>query len=83
VVWVYLSEIFPAGIREKGQSLGTLALWISNGLVAAVYPRIAARAGQIPFLFFAAMMIVQLLLTLFYFPETRGMSLESVADKIG
>jgi len=83
VVWVYLSEIFPAGIREKGQSLGTLALWISNGVVAAVYPRIAATAGQIPFLFFAAMMFVQLLLTLFYFPETRGMSLESVADKIG
>ena len=55
VIWVYLSEIFPPGIREKGQSLGTLALWVTNGLVAAVYPKIASVAGQYPFLFFSVM----------------------------
>jgi hypothetical protein len=82
VVWVYLSEIFPSGVREKGQSLGTLALWLTNGLVTMVYPRIAAAAGQYPFLFFAGMMATQFLLVLFFFPETRGMSLESVSERI-
>lgn len=82
VVWVYLSEIFPPGIRERGQSLGTLALWLTNGLVAMVYPKIAAAAGQYPFFFFSAMMAAQFLLTLFFLPETRGVSIESVAERI-
>lgn len=83
VVWVYLSEIFPPGIREKGQSIGTLALWLTNGLVAMVYPRIAAAAGQYPFFFFAAMMAAQFLLTLVFLPETKGASIESIAERIG
>lgn len=82
VVWVYLSEIFPAGIREKGQSLGTLALWLANGLVAAVYPKIASEAGQYPFFFFSSMMAVQFFLTLFVFPETKGLSLETVSEQL-
>jgi SP family arabinose:H+ symporter-like MFS transporter len=82
VVWVYLSEIFPVGIREKGQSLGTLALWVTNGVVAGVYPKIASIAGQYPFFFFAAMMLAQFLLALFIFPETKGLSLDTVADQL-
>jgi MFS transporter, SP family, arabinose:H+ symporter len=80
VIWVYLSEIFPPGIREKGQSLGTLALWLTNGLVAAVYPKIASVAGQYPFIFFSVMMLGQFFLTLFVFPETKGLSLETSSE---
>lgn len=80
VVWVYLSEIFPPGIREKGQSLGTLSLWVTNGLVAAVYPKIASVAGQYPFIFFSVMMFGQFFLTLFVFPETKGLSLETSSE---
>jgi sugar porter (SP) family MFS transporter len=82
VVWVYLSELFPQGIRERGQSLGTLALWMTNGLVAAVYPKSASIAGYYPFVFFSLMMLVQFFLVLFVFPETKGMSLESVSDRL-
>jgi SP family arabinose:H+ symporter-like MFS transporter len=82
VIWVYLSEIFPPGIREKGQSLGTLALWLTNGLVAAVYPKIASVAGQYPFVFFSVMMLGQFFLTLFVFPETKGLSLETSSETL-
>jgi SP family arabinose:H+ symporter-like MFS transporter len=81
VVWVYLSEIFPPGIREKGQSLGTLSLWLTNGMIAGVYPKIASVAGQYPFFLFSAMMVAQFLLTLFVFPETKGLSLESSSER--
>ncbi len=81
VVWVYLSEIFPVGVRERGQSLGTLALWVTNGLVTAVFPLMASSAGQYPFLFFSAMMLVQLLLTLLVYPETKGVSLEEASER--
>ena len=82
VIWVYLSEIFPPGIREKGQSLGTLALWVANGLVAAVYPKIASVAGQYPFFFFSVMMLGQFFLTFFVFPETKGLSLETSSEAL-
>ena len=82
VVWVYLSEIFPPGIREKGQSMGTLALWVTNGLVAAIYPKVASVAGQYPFIFFSLMMVTQLLLTIFVYPETKGLSLETASDRL-
>jgi SP family arabinose:H+ symporter-like MFS transporter len=81
VVWVYLSEIFPPGVRESGQSLGTLSVWITNGIVSAIFPLVASASGAIPFLFFSAMMIVQLFLTIFLFPETKGMSLEHASQK--
>ena len=82
VVWVYLSEIFPPGVRESGQSLGTLSVWITNGIVSAIFPLVASAAGQIPFLFFSAMMIVQLFLTIFVFPETKGVSLEHASQEL-
>lgn len=82
MVCVYLSEIFPSGIREKGQSLGTLALWLANGLVAGVYPKIASVAGQYPFFFFSTRMVLQLFLTLFVFPKTKGLSLETSSERL-
>lgn len=82
VVWVYLSEIFPPGLREQGQSLGTLALWITNGIIAAIYPLVAKTAGQYPFLLFSAMMMLQLGFTIFVLPETKGVTLETVSDNI-
>ncbi len=83
VVWVYLSEIFPPEVRERGQSLGTLTLWVTNGLVAALFPLVASAAGQYPFLFFSGMMVVQLVLTLFLFPETKGVSLDESSRLAG
>jgi MFS family permease len=31
VIWVYLSEIFPTGIRARGQAIGSATTWIFNG----------------------------------------------------
>jgi MFS family permease len=78
VVWVYLSEVFPTSAREKGQSLGTFALWLVNALVAGSFPRIAATSGGAPFVLFSAMMTIQFFVVLFIFPETKGLSLEEV-----
>jgi sugar porter (SP) family MFS transporter len=82
VVWVYLSEVFPTSAREKGQSLGTFALWLANAVVATVFPRIAAASGGAPFLFFSAMMALQFFVVLFIFPETKGLSLEEVPQYV-
>ena len=76
VIWVYLSEVFPNLVRAKGQSLGSFTHWFMNALISAVFPVMAARSGAIPFVLFAAMMVVQFFVLLTLYPETNGISLE-------
>jgi len=83
VIWVYISEIFPTRVRSRGQSIGSSAHWITNGLIAAIFPSVAARSNAYPFIFFSAMMALQFLLVLFFFPETRGATLEQLQVKLG
>jgi hypothetical protein len=49
-----------------------------NALISGVFPVLAARSGSIPFFFFAAMMVVQYVVVLRFFPETRGVKLENM-----
>jgi MFS transporter, SP family, arabinose:H+ symporter len=83
VLWVYLSEIFPTIVRSKGQSIGSSAHWISNALISAAFPAMAARSMAYPFGFFAIMMMLQLLMVVFIVPETKGFSFEQIQTKLG
>jgi len=83
VVWVYISEVFPTRVRSKGQGVGSSAHWIMNALIAGVFPYIAARSRALPFVFFTAMMVLQFIVILAFFPETKGKSLEQIQRKLG
>jgi sugar porter (SP) family MFS transporter len=82
VIWVYLSEVFPNRVRGKGQSLGSFTHWIMNAGISWLFP-IVAVYGALPFIFFAVMMVVQFFVVLFVYPETKGITLEEVGDKLG
>jgi MFS transporter, SP family, arabinose:H+ symporter len=82
VVWVYISEIFPNRVRSKGQSVGSSAHWVMNAVIAALFPIIAAHSKATPFVFFAAMMVLQFVLVLAFFPETKGKSLEQIQAQL-
>jgi MFS transporter, SP family, arabinose:H+ symporter len=83
VIWVYLSEVFPNRVRAKGQSLGSFTHWLMNATIAGTFPLVAARSGATPFAFFAVMMAVQFFVVLFWFPETKGVTLEQMQKKMG
>lgn len=83
VIWVYLAEVFPTRVRSKGQSLGSSAHWIMNGLIALSFPYIAAKSQAAPFAFFAVMMLLQLAVVWFVYPETKGSSLEAIQSSFG
>jgi SP family arabinose:H+ symporter-like MFS transporter len=83
VIWVYLSEVFPNRVRAKGQSLGSFSHWFMNALISGIFPLLAVRSGGYPFLFFALMMVVQFVVVLFFYPETKAVSLESMQKKLG
>ncbi len=42
----------------------------------------AARSKAIPFTFFAAMMAVQFFVVLFVYPETKGVTLEQMQERM-
>jgi len=82
VIWVYLSEVFPQRVRAKGQSLGSFTHWAMNAAISAVFPLVAASSGSLPFFFFAAMMVVQFVVVVFVYPETKGVPLEGMEDRL-
>jgi SP family arabinose:H+ symporter-like MFS transporter len=82
VVWVYISEIFPTRVRGKGQSLGSGTHWVLNAALSWIFPVIAARSGAYPFIFFAGMMVLQFIVVLVFFPETKQVSLEELQRKL-
>jgi|SRR5579872_849392 len=82
VIWVYLSEVFPTSVRAKGQSLGTFTHWMMNALIAWTFPIIADTSKGAPFVFFSVMMVFQLFVVLFLYPETKGVSLEEMQKKL-
>jgi sugar porter (SP) family MFS transporter len=82
VIWVYLSEVFPNRVRAKGQSLGSFSHWAMNALISGIFPFMAASSGSTPFVFFAAMMVLQFFVVLFVYPETRGVTLEEMQRKL-
>jgi SP family arabinose:H+ symporter-like MFS transporter len=83
VIWVYLSEIFPSRVRAQGQSLGSSTHWIINALLSAAFPLLAVRSQTGPFVLFFAMVVLQFFVVLFFFPETRGVSLEEIQRRMG
>ncbi len=83
VVWVYISEIFPTRVRSKGQSLGSSSHWITNAAISLVFPLMAVSSGAYPFIFFAAMMVIDFFLVLFFYPETSNISLEHLQTSLG
>jgi len=81
VIWVFISEIFPNHLRASGQSFGSATHWVLAALIPSLIPYLfshpAIGAGVV-FLFFAAMMFLQLLFVAFMMPETKGKTLEEL-----
>ncbi|MDQ2720631.1 MAG: sugar porter family MFS transporter [Bacteroidota bacterium] len=83
VIWVFISEIFPNSVRAYGQSLGCTTHWIMASIITTIFPIMAEKFGAAPlFLFFASMMVFQLLWVILKMPETKGVPLEELEAKL-
>jgi sugar porter (SP) family MFS transporter len=83
VIWVYLSEIFPSRVRAQGQSLGSSTHWVVNAVVSGVFPIFAAQSQSGPFFVFLAIVVLQFIVVLLFFPETSSVSLEDMQRRMG
>ena len=82
VIWVFISEVFPTRVRAKGQSLGTFTHWAMNALISWTFPVLATRSRGAPFVFFAAMMLLQFIVVAIAYPETKGVTLENMEKRL-
>ncbi|MBE9490558.1 MAG: sugar porter family MFS transporter [Bacteroidetes bacterium] len=89
VIWVFISEIFPNKIRAFGQSWGTGTHWVFAALITLLTPVFLDKNAGIfkdnpwpIFIFFASMMLFQLLWVIYKMPETKGASLEELEEEL-
>lgn len=84
VIWVLISEIFPNQHRATGQALGSATHWVFAALLTTVFPfMVGAMAPGYIFLLFCGMMVLQLVWVMTMVPETKGVPLEEIQQRLG
>lgn len=82
VIWVFISEIFPNEVRARGQSLGVFTHWGANFVISLIFPALTGWSVTGTFGLFFVFMALQLLWVLLAMPETKGVPLEEMRDKL-
>ena len=83
VIWVFISEIFPNRLRASGQAFGSSTHWVLAAIIPSSIPYLFSTIGAgLVFAFFAFMMVLQLFFVIFMMPETKGKSLEELAEEL-
>lgn len=83
VIWVFIAEIFPNRVRARGQALGSFTHWVFAAAISWTFPMIAEQSGGHVFAFYAGMMVLQLIWVLKMMPETKGVPLEKIQERLG
>lgn len=83
ISWVYPAEIFPLEIRNLGNALTTFVNWVLNLVIAQASPTGLSNLGFRYFYVFFAFNIIALLSYIFFFPETKGRTLEQMDELFG
>ncbi|WP_020570237.1 sugar porter family MFS transporter [Neolewinella persica] len=83
VIWVFIAEIFPDHLRAKGQAFGSSVHWVLAAAIPSLVPILFTKIGTAPvFAFFAFMMFLQLIFVWRMMPETKGVPLEELQEKL-
>lgn len=76
----YTTEILPYSLRAKGLTAELLSIYGSLVLLAFVNPIALDNIGWHYYIVFCCLLVVIVLVAWFVFPETKGHSLEEIAE---
>jgi SP family xylose:H+ symportor-like MFS transporter len=83
IVWIMMSEIFPAPIRGQAMSLAIAAQWSANFLVSFTFPVMFGDSalneyahGGTPFWIYGGFGVLAAFMVLRFVPETKGIDSE-------
>ena len=83
LIWVLCSEIQPLAGRDFGVTCSTMANWIANMIIGATFLTLIDTIGSAgTFWLYAALNVVCIVLTLFFVPETKNISLENIEKNL-
>jgi len=83
IVWVLCSEIQPLKSREFGVACSTMTNWLTCALVGATFLTMVDTLGSsMTFWLYAILNAVFIILTIYYVPETKGVSLEKIEKNL-
>ena len=78
--FMYGAEVAPLGIRHKVTAMSAATGWLFNFMVAEVSPTAFANISWRYNIVYAATSVAGLLAIYFFFPETKGRSLEEIDE---
>jgi len=76
----YPTEIFPYSLRAKGLTVEMIAIYGSLVILSFVNPIALDSIGWHYYIVFCVFLVIILATTWFLFPETKGYSLEEIAE---
>jgi MFS transporter, SP family, galactose:H+ symporter len=83
IFWLMIAEIFPLKIRSVGMGFVAGIQWGANFLVTATFLTVLSTFGAgNTFWLYSVMCLIALLFTIFYLPETKGVSLETIETNL-
>ncbi|KAJ4353202.1 uncharacterized protein N0V89_004928 [Didymosphaeria variabile] len=83
ISWVYPAEIFPLEIRARGNAITTFTNWTVNLIFAQFSPQALTSIEFKYFYVFFCFNIIALLCYWFFYPETKGKTLEQMDELFG
>ena len=79
--WLLISEVFPLKVRGVGMSIGSLAHWGFNAIIAFTFLKLVNGFGiASTFWLYAAICVAGLIWGYYYIPETKNKSLEEIEE---
>ncbi|GAB1215541.1 hypothetical protein ATERTT37_004732 [Aspergillus terreus] len=78
MTWLYPAEITNLRIRIQANALSTSSNWMSNFLIVMITPPAFANLGYQTYIIFAVFNAALIPCVYFFFPETKGRSLEEM-----
>lgn len=83
IVWIICSEIYPLAGRDLGVTFSTATNWVTNAIVGMTFLTLLSNlGGGNTFLLYGGMNALFIIFFIFFVPETKGVSLESIEQKL-
>lgn len=83
LLWLMVAEIFPLEVRGTAMGVAVFSCWFWNFVVSSTFLTLLNYLGPSKtFAMYVVMCVVGLIVSYFYVPETKGVSLEKIEDNI-
>ena len=83
LIWVLCSEVQPIKGRDFGIAASTFTNWVANFVVGLTFLSMLNGFGSgVTFGIYAALNALFIVVTLFFVPETKGISLEKIENNL-